>query len=113
MSFIEELKQVEGKIIAVDFDGTLCEDIFPKVGLPKMRVIEVVKALSLKNRIVLWTCREGDLLIRAIQWCEQFDLRFNHINENVPENKLLYMGKAKIIADYYIDDKSINPALIK
>jgi hypothetical protein len=30
------------------------------------------------------------------------------VNENVEEMKYLYMGKSKVIADLYLDDKSGN-----
>ncbi len=30
-------------IIAVDFDGTLCENAFPAIGKPKQNVIDYIK----------------------------------------------------------------------
>ena len=97
-------------IIAVDFDGTLCNDSqFPAIGEPKQEVIDwVIKQKQLGHKIVMWTCREGDILLEAVHWCIAKNIQFDAINENVPETKFGYLGKAKIIADIYLDDKSGN-----
>lgn len=103
------------KFIAVDFDGTLCINKFPKIGKVNAinrKVHEVVKQLKSEGHIlILWTCREdgpnGKYLKEAIEWCKTQGLEFDYINEN-PESP---WGdtKRKIYADLYIDDKSINP----
>ena len=44
------------KIIAVDFDGTLCFSSWPDVGEPNVPLIEQLKALkSSGNKLILWT----------------------------------------------------------
>ena len=35
---------IDAKIIAVDFDGTLCEDRWPEIGEPNQEVIDYVKS---------------------------------------------------------------------
>lgn len=48
------------KVIAIDFDGTLCENKYPEIGLPRWGVI--FKALSEQENgaaLILWTCRTG------------------------------------------------------
>ena len=46
------------KIIAVDFDGTLCENKYPEVGEPRRNVIDYVKTRREHgDKIILWTCR--------------------------------------------------------
>lgn len=48
------------KVIAVDFDGTLCECKYPDIGAPVTPVIEYVKERKAAGDIViLWTCRGG------------------------------------------------------
>ena len=37
--------KTEYQIIAVDFDGTLCTDCFPKIGQPNTALIELLKGL--------------------------------------------------------------------
>ena len=49
-------------IIAVDFDGTLCEFKNPGIGAPKLDVINKIKSVSKDNYIILWTSRQGEAL---------------------------------------------------
>ena len=102
------------RIIAVDFDGTLCECKFTDIGAPIPPVIEYVKRLrAAGNIIILWTCRTGQNLTDAVTWCKQQGLTFDYINENVKQNVEQYGGDTrKIFADVYIDDKTILPQQI-
>lgn len=96
------------KVIAVDFDGTLCEDKWPEIGKPNTELITYLKDQQVAgNKVVLWTCRNEDRLLEAITWCEKFGLQFDAVNENLPE-VLEWMGgdSRKIFADWYIDDRS-------
>lgn len=96
------------KVIAVDFDGTLCEDKWPEIGKPNTELITYLKdQQTVGNKIVLWTCRNGDRLLEAVKWCEKLGLKFDTVNENLPE-VLEWMGgdSRKIFADMYIDDRS-------
>ena len=50
-------------IIAVDFDGTIVEHQYPKIGPEKPFAIDTLKKLAKENhRLILWTVREGKLL---------------------------------------------------
>ncbi len=99
------------KIIAVDFDNTICFSHWPDLGEPNLRLIGTLKELKQNgNKLILWTCRNGADLQRAVVWCEQQGLQFDAINENLPETIALYGGDSrKITADYYIDDRCILP----
>lgn len=99
------------KIVAVDFDNTLCFSNWPDLGEPNVRLIRALKELRQNgNKLILWTCRNGMDLQRAVAWCEQQGLQFDAINENLPETIALYGGDSrKITADYYIDDRCILP----
>lgn len=56
------------RIIAVDFDGTLCHGNWPDVGKPNWKLIDkLLKLQGEGNKIILWTCREGDALLKAIE----------------------------------------------
>ena len=103
-------------VIAVDFDGTLCEYAFPKIGNQSPEQVELVGLLiKLKqdgHRLILWTNR-GDneqykSLTEAVDWCKQKGLEFDAVNENLPNQKKLSGYSPKIMADYYIDDKAIT-----
>ena len=78
--------KTEYQIIAVDFDGTLCTDCFPKIGQPNTALIELLKGLRRQGRqIILWTCRCGNQLEEAVEWCRKWELEFDAVNENLPE----------------------------
>lgn len=98
------------KVIAVDFDGTLCENAFPLIGRAKFGVIE--KLLDEQDegaKIILWTCRSGKNLQEAVEWCEKTGIVFDAINENIPEMIELYgTDPRKVGADEYWDDKAVR-----
>ena len=51
---------MENKIIAVDFDGTLCENRYPEIGKPNEKVINyLIKRQKEGDKLILWTCRCG------------------------------------------------------
>ena len=99
------------KIIAVDFDGTLCRAIWPDVGTPNLKLIsELIQRQRNGDKIILWTCREGKQLDDALAWCKGYGLIFDAVNDNLQEIKELYIGNSrKIFCDYYIDDKGYSP----
>lgn len=105
------MKDERNLIIAVDFDGTLCHGNWPGVGEPNLKLIGQLLELQKRgNRIILWTCREGDALYNAIEWCKEFNLVFDAINDNLSEIKEKYGNNSrKISCDIYIDDRSRVP----
>ena len=105
-------------VIAVDFDGTLCEYAFPSIGKQteqQKNLLDLLIKLKEKGHyLILWTNR-GDneklkCLTEAIEWCKQQGLEFDQINKNNPEReaKKLSGSSPKILADYYIDDKALE-----
>ena len=104
------------KTIAVDFDGTLCEYAFPKIGKQTKDQAELVQALinfrEEGNNLILWTNR-GDndqypVLTEAVLWCKEKGLEFDAINENLPNQKKMSGPSPKIMADVYLDDKALH-----
>lgn len=97
-------------IYAVDFDGTLNESKFPEIGSPNMALINhLIKRRKQGNKIILWTCRVGERLQEAVEWCRGYGLEFDAVNENLPEMVEYWGGESrKVFADVYIDDKSVN-----
>ena len=96
------------KIIAVDFDGTLVTDKYPKIGEPNVKLINKLRKLSKDNTLILWTCRNGEKLKEAVEFCLLCDLHFDYINENSKETlkKYKYKDSRKISADIYIDNRA-------
>ena len=98
------------KIIAVDFDGTLCEEKWPGIGKPRMHVIkEAIARQRAGDTIILWTCREGARLIEAIEWLAKQGLCCDYVNMNAPWlNEKYGNDSRKIGADEYWDDRSVR-----
>jgi len=99
------------KVCAVDFDGTLCNSQWPGLGEPNMALIQKLLAWKKKgNKLILWTCRAGQALADAVEWCKEYGLEFDAINDNLPELVAHYGNNSrKISADIYIDDRSTLP----
>lgn len=100
----------EFTVYAVDFDGTLCESVWPGIGAPNMSLINhLIKRREQGNKIILWTCREGVRLQEAVEWCKEYGLEFDAVNDNLQELKDEFGNNPrKIYADCYIDDKAVN-----
>ena len=96
------------KVIAVDFDGTLCENKWPRIGRPNYKVINYLRKEKKKgSKLILWTCRSDDRLRDAIDWCKKNGLEFDAINENLKEIIDVFGSDSrKIFAHEYIDDKA-------
>ena len=110
------------EFVAVDFDGTLCENAFPEIGEPRPFVIEYVKRLADTGaKIILHTCRENGarpLLDEAEAFCRAHKIPLYAVNENpgnpyAAENGLEPSAGRKVYADHYIDDKAIHPAQVE
>lgn len=108
------VKKKNGKIIAVDFDGTLCSNAWPNIGIPNNKLINYLKKEKTKgSKIILWTCRTDEQLEQAIRWCTVQGLEFDAINDNVPEAVKWFGGDSrKVYADEYIDDKNSTKFLL-
>ena len=94
------------KIIAVDFDGTLCENAWPGIGDPNIPLLDFLKAEQAQGSvIILWTMREGALLDEALRWLRNMDLVPDVVNDNAPVMKGVYGNNPrKVFANVYIDD---------
>lgn len=94
--------------IAVDFDGTLCEERWPDIGEPNTMLIDfLIRWQEQGNKVILWTCREDAMLGMAVDWCAERGLHFDAVNCNLPERISYYNNDSrKIGADYYIDDSN-------
>lgn len=100
-----------GKIIAVDFDGTIVTNRYPEIGEPKEAVISWLREQR-KNgaRLILWTCRCGGEMAAAVRWCREHGLIFDAVNDNLKDHIKEYRGQncRKVYADVYLDDKNLT-----
>ena len=98
------------RVIAVDFDGCLCDNAYPDIGAPNWQVIDA----ALKERadgaaLILWTCREGDMLQQALDACKGWGLEFDAVNDSLPKWKETWKNDPrKIGATEYWDDKAVR-----
>jgi hydroxymethylpyrimidine pyrophosphatase-like HAD family hydrolase len=97
-------------IIAVDFDGTIVEHEYPRIGKPIPFALDVLKKLQQEEHhiLILWTMREGDLLKEAIDYCKKNGLIFYAHNKNYPEEEFQEGDSRKLSADIFIDDRNIG-----
>ena len=96
-------------IIAVDFDGTIVEDAYPKIGKPMLFAFETLKKLQSEgHRLILWTYRYGEKLDEAVKFCEENGIVFYAVNKSFDEEEFNNEVSRKIHADLFIDDRNIG-----
>ena len=98
------------KMIAVDFDGTLCKSCYPDIGKPRKRIIRRLLREQRKGaKIILWTCRCGKPLEDAVKWCAEEGIVFDAINESLPAHREQWdTDPRKIFATEYWDDRAVR-----
>ncbi|HET8804702.1 MAG TPA: hydrolase [Aequorivita sp.] len=95
--------------IAVDFDGTIVEDEYPRIGRPIIFAFDTLKKLQNEgHRLILWTYRKGSTLEDAIKFCEENGIVFYAVNQSFPEEKFDSSYSRKIHADVFIDDRNVG-----
>lgn len=96
-------------IIAIDFDGTIVEDAYPRIGKPMVFAFETIKKLQEDgHRLILWTYRNGKKLEEAIEFCQKNGIEFYAVNKNYPEEVFDEKVSRKIHADLFIDDRNVG-----
>jgi len=96
-------------IIAVDFDGTIVADAYPKIGKPMLFAFDTLKKLQSEgHRLILWTYRSEEKLEEAILFCKKNGIEFYAVNKNFPEENYDEKDSRKIHADLFIDDRNIG-----
>lgn len=95
--------------IAIDFDGTIVEHQYPKIGKEKLFAFETMKEMQKKGcQLILWTFRAGKELEEAVDFCRKREIEFYAVNKNYPEEEFNESVSRKIDADIYIDDRNLG-----
>ncbi len=97
--------------IAVDFDGTIVNDMYPKIGAERPFATQTLRMLIQdRHKLILWTVREGEKLEEAVEWCRARGVEFYAVNRDYPEEKKQYNQyfSRKIKADIWIDDRNVG-----
>lgn len=98
------------KIIALDFDGCVVTNKYPDIGEPvEKNILKIKYEIDRGAKVILWTCRVGEKLKAAVDFCKKQGIRLDAVNENLPEVIAQYGSDCrKIFADEYWDDKAIH-----
>lgn len=97
------------KKLAIDFDGTIVEHQYPRIGKELPGAFSTLKALQEKGYLlILWTFRSGAYLQEAIDYCRKNGLEFWAINASNPEEEVGENVSRLIQADVFIDDRNLG-----
>lgn len=109
MSQKQEMISNKSKTIAVDFDGTIVEHAYPRIGKEMLFAFDTLKALQRKgHKLILWTFRDGQMLDDAVEYCRQNGVEFYAVNKSYPEEEFDLSISRKINADLFIDDRNVG-----
>lgn len=97
-------------LIAVDFDGTIVEHKYPKIGREIPFATQTLKQLIQDgHRLILWTIRHGNSLQEAIDWCKERGVEFYSVNRDFAEQDEANGERSpKVKCDMYIDDRNVG-----
>lgn len=105
----QQFLNADSKVIAVDFDGTIVEHDYPKIGKEMLFAFATLKELNRKgHKLILWTIRTGHLLDEAVEYCRKNGVEFYAVNKNFPEEVLTENTSRKLNADIFIDDRNVG-----
>jgi len=97
-------------ILAIDFDGTIVEHKYPKIGKTRLFAFQTLKELQKQgHQLILWTYRAGRKLDEAVEFCRENGIEFYAVNKNYAEEEFDEKTiSRKIYADIYIDDRNVG-----
>lgn len=106
---MQNFLNLDGKVIAVDFDGTIVEHKYPAIGKEMLFAFATLKALQQKgHKLILWTFRAGEPLNEAVEYCRKNGIEFYAVNKNYPEEVMDETVSRKVNADIFIDDRNVG-----
>lgn len=96
--------------IAIDFDGTIVEHKYPRIGREYPFALATLRKLAQEgHKLILWTVREGEQLAEAIEFCRAKGVEFYAINSNYPDASLeADLSARKLKVDLFIDDRNLG-----
>lgn len=88
--------------------GVILKERYPDIGAPNWEIIVAAAAEQIAGAgLILWTCREGELLENALEACARWGLHFDAVNDSLPSWKKFYGDDTrKVGATEYWDDKA-------
>jgi len=102
---------MEEIIICVDFDGSVVQHCYTKVGKDCPGAVDVIKKLVKRgHKIILFTMRSGVQLGEAVDWYKSKEIPLYGININPTQQN--WTSSPKAYAQLYIDDAALGIPLI-
>lgn len=96
-------------LLAIDFDGTIVEHEYPKIGREIPFAFATLKKLQEEGHdLVLWTYRAGKELEEAVEHCRKNGLEFLAVNASFPGDEVDMFTSRKINADVFVDDRNVG-----
>ena len=104
-----ELKYHRHFTVSIDFDDTIADEAFPKVGDLKKDADKYINMMyDLGFNIIINTCRADHFQQHAEDFLKEKGIKYHQINCNLPQSVDYYKQDCrKISADVYIDDKCL------
>jgi hypothetical protein len=102
--------------ICVDFDGTIVDHAFPKIGQPVPHAIKWLKRFTeLGADLILFTTRSdgqkyGDVLTDAVNYLKENGIELFGVNKN--PSQIAWTNSPKAYGHFYIDDAAVGCPLI-
>jgi hypothetical protein len=102
------------RVVSVDFDGTLCDFDFPRIGTIKPGAKEaMIRLKELGYYIVIFSCRASrycpDLFSCMGKYAPEFLAMKDWLDANeIPYDEIDDGTKGKPFAEFYIDDKGVR-----
>jgi len=98
-------------IVAVDFDGTIVDHDYPRIGQPVPLALEWLSLFNtLDIKIVLFTMRSDETLQEAVDYLTKNKIELYGINKNPDQHEWTNSNKA--YAHYYVDDAAVGCPLL-
>ena len=105
----QQFLNIESKIIAIDFDGTIVEHDYPRIGKEMLFAFATIKELQKKgHKLILHTYRTGSLLEDSVEFCKKNGVEFYAVNKNYPEEIITEDTPRKLNVDIFIDDRNVG-----
>ncbi len=95
-------------ILAIDYDQTLADSGWPDPGTLKKGAKKWCEWAQWRgHRLILWTCREGEDLDKALDYLNSQGLCFDLVNCNDPERVAFFKSDTrKVGCEWLFDDKA-------
>lgn len=100
-------------IVAIDFDGTIVDHQYPKIGNSVPGAIQWMRRFQeLGAKLILWTMRSDgredgfDPLNQAVEYCRSNGVEFFGLNHNPEQDE--WTTSPKAYAHIYIDDAAFG-----